>query len=483
MQSAPRVSRFREIGEDRLPEFLAKGYKQRHLFPHRLYYLPKCGPDAFQIASARWSDSDPEQMWELVLYADRSVTKHFPNELFFDDDVIWHRQHFGKVGQVASANLIVREGILYTTVHISDLVQRISRRRDLKTRVENTFKGWNHMLLNGILNFAQENQLSQVFTPTAKFALQHTDPARHPSAELFERIYDRNVVELFDAVRDGDWWQIDLAKNINRIIIPERRSEPLPKEKIICIAHDIERGLGHEDSDLALAFNANQSSDQFLDQMLSIEAKCAAKATYNVVGAILAEVEERIAAGGHCLGFHSYDHRIASGVEMEAATAAVHAKMLRAFGMRDPSQDQASELTQLEQCRRIDYRIKGYQPPQSKITAELTSKRLLVHNFEWFASSAGSIGLREAAVVDRLVQIPIHFDDYDLYLKRIGYSEWEEQAISTINSADFVVFLLHDCYGQFWLPQYERLLQQVRNLGNLKTLDEVAAIEAFATAL
>ena len=40
----------------------------------------------------------------------------------------------------------------------------------------------------------------------------------------------------------------------------------------------------------------------------------------------------------------------------------------------------------------IDYRIKGYRPAQSRITAELTDANLAFHNFEWLASSRYSLG-------------------------------------------------------------------------------------------
>ena len=41
-------------------------------------------------------------MAEVIIYAQPSVISEFPLDLFFDDDVIWHQQHFGKPGQVAT---------------------------------------------------------------------------------------------------------------------------------------------------------------------------------------------------------------------------------------------------------------------------------------------------------------------------------------------------------------------------------------------
>src|SRR4029078_10420715 len=146
--------RFGIIIPERCAEFVRKGYRQRWFFPHTVRYLPKCGPDGFKIARWMLGEVSPALLGELVVHAAPSVAGEFPDELFFDDDIVWHQQQFGRPGQIATANLVVRGPELYTMVHISDVVQRISRRRSLKTRVENRFKGWNHMLLNGILNFA-----------------------------------------------------------------------------------------------------------------------------------------------------------------------------------------------------------------------------------------------------------------------------------------------------------------------------------------
>lgn len=150
--NAARLSQFREIARDRADEFFYRGYKRRLFFPHRIYYLPKCGPDGFKLANSMCGDCELDQLWETVIYATPPLIHGFPEEFFFDDDLIWHQQQFGKIGQIATANLVVDGDRCYSMVHISDLVQRISRRREYKTRIENRFKGWNHMLLanNGI---------------------------------------------------------------------------------------------------------------------------------------------------------------------------------------------------------------------------------------------------------------------------------------------------------------------------------------------
>src|SRR5229473_2194798 len=200
------VSNFRHISKEKTEEFFRKGYKKRHFFPHSIYYLPKCGPDGFKLAQWMAGDCDLNQLWEIVIYADGPLIDEFPKELFFDDDLIWHQQQFGKTGHIASANVVLNGNKLYSMVHISDVVQRISRRRESKTRIENRFKGWHHMVLNSILTFAIENNVETIYSPTSRWALANTDPKRTVQAELFERIYDRAVEEHLLAIREGNWW-------------------------------------------------------------------------------------------------------------------------------------------------------------------------------------------------------------------------------------------------------------------------------------
>ena len=154
-------------------------------------------------------------------------------------------------------------------------------------------------------------------------------------------------------------------------------------------------------------------------------------------------VREQIESEGHCLAFHSYNHQ---NFEREE---------------------------QLARCRSLDYRLKGYRPPQSKITGELSNENLCLHNFEWLASSVYSLGISTPQMHNRLVKIPIVFDDYDLYRKTLSWETWEERALETIAHHDFIAFSLHDCYAQFWLPHYDRFLEKVCSLGKLRTMNEV----------
>ena len=107
-----KLSYYREISEERVEEFFQRGYKKRYFFPNTIYYLPKCGPDAFKLSHRMCGEGDPHKHWEVVLYAISPVIDEFPEELFFDDDIIWHQQQFGNIGHVAFAYIVVNEGNL-----------------------------------------------------------------------------------------------------------------------------------------------------------------------------------------------------------------------------------------------------------------------------------------------------------------------------------------------------------------------------------
>jgi hypothetical protein len=440
------AARYRRFGADRAGEFYSNGYKKSHFFPHKFLFLPKCGPDGLKLAARMCGPCELNQIWEVVLYAESPVIDEFPRDLFFDDDLVWHQQQFGNTGQIATANMVVQGTSLYTMVHISDLVQRISRRREHKTRIENRFKGWHHLLLNAILNFAFEQNLTQIYSCTSGLALLNTDPKRNVQRELFERVYDRNIHELFQVSRKEEWWSIDMEANRDRMVRPEIYEEKWKSEKTICLCHDVEEGFGHTEADPAFAVYAHQKSPEYLDQMLAIEKEFQIKATYNVLGKVFTRVRGKIEGHDHCIAFHSFDH---------------------GFDERIPSQ--------LLECRKVDYRIKGYRPPQSKITEGLADYHLAFHNFEWLATSARSLGFRQPQMINRLIKIPVLFDDFAMYKEGMKYEDWEKGAIEKIGEANPAIFCLHDCYAHKWLPHYARFLETISKFGNLKTLNQLAA--------
>ena len=462
---------FHQVDEDRVDEFVRKGYRRRHVFAHRLHHLPKVGPDGMKLASWMRGTRDPNQLWELVLYAAPSLIEEFPPELFFDDDIVWHQQQFGRSGQVATVNIVLEGAELYTSAHLSDLVQRISRRREHKTRIENRFAGWHHMLLNGILSFALDHGVQRVHTPTARLAMRHTDPARTVGPELFERIYDRNVRDLLGAEQAGEWWRIDMARARDRVIVPVTGAEPLSDERVVCLCHDIEAGHGHIRADPSLAASAHQTWRQSLEEMLGIEAEAGCRATYNVLGLLFEEVRGAIEAGGHCLAFHSFDHEVP---DRRRFANAVYRLLDRRRGAPTDGEEEPGASRQLNKCREIDYRIKGYRPPQSRITSDLSDANLCFHNFEWLASSAWGLRFSEPRLENRIAKLPIHLDDFDLYRGAVSYDAWEAGALKELAAHRVAAVSLHDSYAPLWLPRYRDFLERLGELGRLVTMDEVA---------
>ncbi len=440
MIAAMGPSAFRQIGAGRADEWVDRGHRLRHFFAHRLFQLPKCGPDGFKLAERMCGERRLDRHWQLVVMADPGLVERFPRELFFDSDVLWHQQHFGRPGQVASASIVLGEDALYTLVHQSDLVQRIGRFREHKTQIENRFGGWPWMLVNGLLAFALERDIRMVRMPTAELAMRHTDPARPVEPYLFERIYDRPPAELPGAARRGDWWEVDVAAARPAVLQPVPGSEPIPEEKTVCVTHDIERGNGHRDVDPELARRADETGGRVLEAMLATEADAGVSATYNVVGEMLGDVRGDIEGNGHALAFHSFDH-----------------------GSGD----------QLPRCREVDYRLKGYRLPRSRRTDETTNERLAFHNFEWVG--AWGPELSEPELRERLVQMPVHKDDYPIYAGRLDYETFESKLLAHVERASLTVLGLHDCYGDLWLARYRELLDKLSERARLRTLDEVAA--------
>jgi hypothetical protein len=439
--------------------FVAAGYRAADFFPHRIRYLPKCGPDGAKLAKRMTGISRPESLWQVVIHATPPATDEFPSEIFFDRELLWHQQHFHEPGQVANVTVAQQGGTMYTMAHQSDLVQRISRRRDLKTRVEKVFRGWHHLLLNAIANFAVQRGCTEIRVPTARRMMQFTDPARTVQPELFERVYDRAVHHHFRATETDGWWSIDVAANRAAIVVPEPATITHAPGRTVCIFHDVERGLGHRDVEPDFARRADAESDAALDAMLEVERSAGVRATYVVVGSLMKEVRQRIEtvggawrgtpAGGHALGFHSYDHGAGDG--------------------------------QLNACRGVDYRLKGYRPPRSRLTTETTDDSLCWYNFEWLASSASSLGITRPTLANRVVHIPVHLDDFPLHTGRLDCQAWCRQVLDMVTQNEFVALGLHDCYAPHWLPQYADLLRDLQSVASLRTMDEVAD-EVFLAA-
>lgn len=407
-----------------------------------------------KLASRMCGINDPGTCWQIVLNASQSVVEQFPAGLFFQDELFWHRQQFGCGGHVASVNIAVQGDSAYTMAHFSDVVQRSARKPECRTLINKLFRGWHHMLLNAIGHFCLRKDIARFYVPTSVLAMDHTDKDRQVNPKLFKRLYDDDIHRMFAVTRMGDWWCVDVIKeNAHKFIAPEARSEILAEDKIVCICHDIEQGLGHRDVDPGFAEDVEKAAPSYLENMLSIESDAGVSATYNVVGTLFQQVRGSIERGGHCLGFHSYDHRI-----------------------------ERTQRRQLQMCEELDYGVKGYRPPQSLVTEDLNEFNLTYYNFDWLASGAKSLNTGTPVLTDGLSKIPIHFDDFPMYKDSTSYRQWEQAALAEISQRQFVAFSLHDCYAKFWLPDYASFLSKIKELGALMTLNEVAKHLALANA-
>jgi glycosyltransferase involved in cell wall biosynthesis len=463
----------READASRRGDFLAAGFHARHFFPHRVLQLPKAGVDGLKLATRMSGIDDPARLGQVVLFALPPATDEFPEALFLDDDVQWHQQHFGRPGQVASANLAFDGDRMFGSAYVSDLVQRIPRRREHKTRVENVFKGWHHLLLHALLNVALDRGVGVLCSPTADLAMRHTDPRRTVGHELFRRVYDETVTGRYRAEERDGWWRIDVAANRERIVVLDKDVEVVRRTKTIALCHDVERGYGHRATDPEHAVRADAGAEAALEAMLAIERAAGVRATYSVVGLFLDEVRDRIVRDGHALAFHSWDHPV-------AATQTLRARVRDRLTGRPRAH--AHDARQLGLCRDADYRLKGYRPPQSRLTRGIADRHLSHHGFEWLASSAASLRRTTPALENGIVKIPILFDDYAMFRDGEPFEQWRDEALAAIDAHEFVAFSLHDCYAEHWLPHYADFLAAVRARGRLRTLDQVAADVALAHA-
>ncbi len=459
---------YREALADTWDQFAACGWKRRHFFAHRLSVVRRPGPDGSKLAQSMCAVSDPGKLHEAILYClPDAAPADVPPEIYFDDDIAWHQQQLGLPFQVAHANLVMRDDALYITLLCSDLVQRISRRRQYKTRIESTYKGWIRILLNGIMNHAIDAGIKKVYLPTSKLSLENTDPAREVSPALFQRIYDSSVNSLYSVEFDGNWQKIDVGFNASRVVPLARRLEAKEPKRTISIAHDIEHGLGHQ-SNKTLAAKMNREAPLALPEMLKIEAACQIQTTYNVVGQLLPQLRNQIEGQGHSLGFHAFDHSLPQLKSLRGRLRA-----LLGLNISSLEGTRTREFEQLALCRQQDYRLKGYRPPQSKLGPGLFDTHLSYFNFEWFASSRSSLDIEQPILENGIVKIPIHIDDYDLHIGKLSYRDWQTEVFSRVAENNIATISLHDCYAEHWLPHYRELLCELAELGEFQTFDQI----------
>jgi len=435
--------RWRRYGEELGPAFAARGLnRDRPFFAHRVYRLPRAGPDALALADWLCGVRDPDRLWLFLLHAEPEAARAIDPGVFEDPDIQWHGQGHGLAAHVAYACAVEHGGDLHVLCYVSDLVQRIGRRREWKTRVENAFGGWAYLLLNAIVDFARERGHRRVRSPGADLVLRHADPARDVGRALFDRVYDRMPARLFEARDAGPWWIVDVEGAGSRLIPGRTVTETRPLPRVVCVSHDTEAGLGHRMADPEFAARADREGEAALDRMLSIEARLGLRATYQVVGTRLEDVRTRIVVGGHALGFHSWDHE--------------------------------AGRPQLARCRAADGRIRGYRPPASRTTPELGSEGLARLSFQWLATARHALGFDRPRLVSGTARIPIARDDFALHTGEREYAGWRRTVVEEAADAGFYAVGLHDCYARHWLDGYEALLEALARDAELWTMDEVS---------
>jgi len=408
----------------------ASGGPSGLLFPHRVYYLPKAGPNALHLASRMCGTRQFGRFWEVLLHANGAASEV---------------RHYGMTDLVASASLIQEGRRLYGLNYLPDSWQGASRRS------EDSFQGWPGLLLNAVLQFAVERKIQQVYSPKSRLVREQATFAEVPCGwELLETVYDRAVTGSYLFTETPDWWILDVSRNAGHLVPLTLNQDVLRREKTVCLFHDIERGLGQTGENAGFGLEVDREAPHYLRRMLAAEREAGVKATYNVVGCLLDEVRGEIEQDGHSVAFHSFDHDLTK--------------------------------SQLDRCRSSNGRIKGYRAPKSILTRELSDANLARHGFDWLAIAASSVGAAVPVLRDGVVWIPVLLDDYGLHKRRTDYKSWERDLLSRVARARFAAIGLHDCYAGYWLDRYEEFLGKLKTLGRFSTMDEVAWTMILASA-
>jgi len=431
--------RYWSVTSERRPEFLGRGFKGRHVFPHTLHYLPKAGPGALRFSAHMCGITDPAAQWEILLHATSPRLDGVPRELFFDDDIVWHKRQYGMDGHVAFGFVAVDGDRMFGLNYVADVVQRISRRRELKTRIETALRGWAYMLLNGLLNFAVEMRIRTFFSPTAELVMQNSRPAQ---PALFERIYDHAVGALFVVRRQGPWWVIDVEANRHRLVRPEPRTAPTRPEAMFCLVHD----LGTRDTAGRPAVTGPFQAMRLVEDTARVAKELGWPVTFIAPRAVFDEVRHRVAGEGHALGFAS-DDALAS----------------RELG------------AELVRCRSVDQRTKGYRLADARPAESREAVELCYHKFDWLLVAGSRTKGAMLALERGVVNIPISLDDRAL--AGLESDTWASELDAIVNTRLPVVVSLGESWSRLDLDRRRRLLERVPIQVDVKTCDQLS--EAF----
>jgi hypothetical protein len=356
------------------------------------------------------------------------------------------------------------------------------------------------MLLNSVLNFAVEQDLTTICTPTADLIVEkYVNP--RVDRKLFDRIYDEDINKRFITSRKNGWWNIDVAAQRHKLIRPEIVKENLATgSRMICLVHDLELGLKRRKG-----VPEKKDAIQDLETMLAVEKEHDCRATYSVPGILLDTVRHSIEYHSHCLSFYSFNmqrNRTPACVHNYSRDGFARAKLLKIYcnainkirchrslppiaylslehltttklnNLREKL-TLAPLINQLDKCREIDYRLKGYRPCHSESNSGLNDMDLCYHNFEWIAED-NSTPSALPMLQNRLVKIPVAFHAHEIPQRGITYDYWESQVLASIEKNEFGAIGLCGSSASHWLPYYSRLLERLGALGSFVTLNDIA---------
>lgn len=491
-----QVQRYHEAAPERKLEFVARGYKGRHFFPHRVYYLPRPLPEQVKTARRLWSLHDPDALYCILLYASDEMVGQLPEDLFFDPKVMIHNEHMGRAGLVATGHLYIDGDTLCTDEHQSDLVQRIANRREHKSWIEKRFGTWHHMLLNSILHFAVLKDLRKIRVPTAERVVdKYLGVTVNP--ELFERLYNRNIQHHFKAQKQGDFWVINVPDHREKLIALTPMTEPAQMlKRSACIVHDIDTS-----SPIELAGLSEQ-----LERILMAEKDLGVCATYNVLGEIFDAVRAPIQQGGHALAFRSFDglpYRYPdreSNDETPVMAALTRLYRRADYMLRKPLSLQAGKtrtatairtgwLNQarrvlgrpvtrdtLRLCRDVDYYLKGYRLTPLDIDAGLTEDWLAYYHVEWVITDDAGPALGRA-FPQFLVKLPITFA-FDGSAASNGITVWLQHLDAALGHDGLTTLSLPLAYAAHWLEYYPAITRSLERSG-VTLLSPQQVVNAF----
>ena len=499
-QGMQQVLRYHEITSERKPEFVARGYKGKHFFPHRCCYLPYALPEQARLGAQLWDLSEHAELFSLLFYGDEQWVGKFPQDLFFDPDVMIHGEHHGRPGLVASAHLYVDRDCLYTDEHQSDLVQRIHLRRDHKSQIEKRFGTWHHMLLNSILHFAVMKGLREIHVPTSQRVVSRYI-GREVRPDLFVRLYDENIKRHYDANLNDDTWVIDVSHHKDKLVPLHPGSEPLAKPaRTLCILHDL------------AASKPSAETLDVLERTIETERACDTQATYNLPPDWIKTHQRPIEDAGHAVGFLGHlagPYRyLAKPAGAEPVPMAMLSSLVwkidywvrrilsipagripsatdcrsnainairRAFGIRPV-------LDVLQTCRQAEYYVRGYRQTAYDSASGLTDEALSLNHFEWLITqgdiapdkSMSEYGLFKFPVAISLDTDPEGAVETSRLLKRID-SAFEKQ--------DIVTLALPIDGQQGWVNMYPELLSTLQARASLKTIQSVVNAHRLAQSV